>query len=84
MSWCEKISLLTVPGLMTPGQRIAHGTRHPPSQFVAFSPRNGVFPPSGQLLFSAPLSLEYITIVLLAIPSSEERLIVLVLAFDKV
>ncbi len=23
MSWCEKTSLLTVPGLMTPGQRIA-------------------------------------------------------------
>ena len=31
MSVCENISLETVPGLMTPGQRIAHGTRQPPS-----------------------------------------------------
>ena len=70
MSWCEKISLETVPGLMTPGQRIAHGTRQPPSQLVSFSPRNGVVPPSGQLSSSAPLSVEYITMVLSAMPSS--------------
>ena len=70
MSVCEKISLDTVPGLITPGQRIAHGTRQPPSKFVSFSPRNGVVPPSGQLITSAPLSVEYITIVLSAMPSS--------------
>src|SRR6516164_513916 len=46
------------------------GTRQAPSQFVSFSPRNGVVPPSGQLSSSAPLSVEYITMVLLAIPSS--------------
>ena len=54
-SW-EKMSLLMVPGLMTPGQRITVGTRKPPSQLVAFSPRNGVMPPSGQVMTSAPLS----------------------------
>ena len=70
MSVCEKISLDTVPGLMTPGQRIAHGTRQPPSQLVSFSPRNGVAPPSGQLMTSAPLSVEYMTMVLSAMPSS--------------
>ena len=37
-----------VPGLITPGQRIRQGTRKPPSQLVAFSPLNGVAPPSGQ------------------------------------
>ena len=68
MSVCEKISLDTVPGLITPGQRIAHGTRQPPSQLVSFSPRNGVEPPSGQLMTSAPLSVEYITMVLSAMP----------------
>src|SRR5262245_51528611 len=75
MSVCEKISLDTMPGLITPGQRIAHGTRQPPSQLVSFSPRNGVMPPSGQLHTSAPLSVEYITIVFSVIPSSrsEER-----------
>src|SRR4029453_15807742 len=70
MSVCENISLDTVPGLMTPGQRIAQGTRHPPSKLVSFSPRNGVVPPSGQLITSAPLSVEYITIVLSVIPRS--------------
>src|SRR5688500_14417974 len=69
-SVCENISLDTVPALITPGQRIAQGTRQPPSQLVSFSPRNGVQPPSGQLRHSAPLSVEYITMVLSAIPSS--------------
>src|SRR4029077_20487028 len=55
---------------MTPGQRIAQGTRQPPSQLVSFSPRNTVVPPSGQDITSAPLSVEYITIVLSVIPSS--------------
>ena len=57
-SSCAQISLTTVPGSITPGQRISIGTRNPPSQFVAFSPRNGVEPPSGQLMTSAPLSVE--------------------------
>ena len=43
-------------GFAKPGQRIIVGTRKPPSQLVAFSPRNGVLPPSGQLITSAPLS----------------------------
>jgi len=34
---------------MTPGQRMTRGTRQPPSQFVSFSDRNAVVPPSGQL-----------------------------------
>ena len=34
---------------MTPGHRITQGTRKPPSQFVSFSPLNGVMPPSGQV-----------------------------------
>jgi hypothetical protein len=37
MSWCEKMSLETVPGLMTPGHLMAHGTRQAPSKFVSFS-----------------------------------------------
>src|SRR4029453_2478191 len=74
MSVCEKISLDTVPGLIMPGQRIAHGTRQPPSKLVSFSPRNGVGPPSGQLITSAPLSVEYITMVLSAMPRSSSFL----------
>src|SRR6476620_7173854 len=70
MSVWEKTSLETVPALLTPGQRIAQGTRQPPSQLVSFSPRNGVVPPSGQLITSAPLSVEYITMVSLVMPSS--------------
>src|SRR6476661_6521827 len=70
MSVCEKTSLDVVPGLMTPGQRIAHGTRQPPSKLVSFSPRKGVDPPSGQLMTSAPLAVEYMTSVLSAMPSS--------------
>ena len=56
-SW-EMMSLYTVPGLMTPGQRTTRGTRNPPSHVVPFSPRNGVVPPSGQVTVSGPLSVE--------------------------
>src|SRR5262245_17217305 len=70
ISVCEKISLDSVPGLMTPGHRMKLGTRQPPSQLVSFSPRKGVQPPSGQLKHSAPLSVEYITMVLSVMPSS--------------
>src|SRR5262245_11716283 len=59
---------------MTPGQRITHGTRQPPSQFVSFSDRNGVVPPSGQVNTSAPLSVDHITIVLSAMPRSSSFL----------
>src|SRR5215831_13491061 len=72
-SWAP-ISLLTVPGFMTPGQRMTHGTRQPPSQLVSFSDRNGVVPPSGQVNTSAPLSVDHITIVLSAMPSSSNFL----------
>ena len=37
-----QMSLLMVPGLMTPGQRITVGTRKPPSQSAAFSPAGTV------------------------------------------
>jgi hypothetical protein len=62
------MSLTTVPGSITPGQRIAVGTRKPPSHWVAFSLRNIVVPPSGQEKNSAPLSVEYMTMVLSATP----------------
>src|ERR1700710_2058258 len=55
---------------MVPGQRITNGARKPPSQPNPLSPRNGDVPPSGQLNFSAPLSVAKITIVLSAMPSA--------------
>jgi len=55
---------------LTPGQRMTHGTLQPPSQLVSFSERNGVIPPSGQALKCGPLSVEYMTMVSLAIPRS--------------
>ena len=55
-SWCWTISLETVPGGILPGQRITWGTRKAPSQFVFFSLRNGVIPPSGQVFMCGPLS----------------------------
>src|SRR5262249_12798593 len=48
------ISFLTVPGLITPGQRITIGARMPPSQVVSFPPLKGVVPPSGKVMISAP------------------------------
>ena len=68
-SWAHS-SLMMVPGSKTPGQRMTMGTRKPPSQLVAFSPRKGVAPPSGQVITSAPLSVEYSTMVSSAMPSS--------------
>ena len=56
-SWCWTISLETVPASIFPGQRMISGTRNAPSQLVAFSLRNGVVPPSGQVLRCGPLSL---------------------------
>ena len=50
-------SLVTVPGLITPGQRTRQGTRKAPSQLVFFSERNQVMAPSGQVFMCGPLSL---------------------------
>src|SRR5215813_5441888 len=69
-----KVSLKTVPGLMTPGQRIRHGARMPPSQVVSLPPLNGVTPPSGKVIVSAPLSVVKTTIVLLSWPMSSSFL----------
>ena len=55
-SWCWTISFETVPAGILPGQRISSGTRNAPSQFVFFSLRNGVMPPSGQVFMCGPLS----------------------------
>ena len=52
----------TDPALILPGQRRNAGTRQAPSQLVSFWLRNGVLAPSGQVSFSGPLSVEYITI----------------------
>ena len=46
--WCI-IPFETVPAGILPGHLTAAGTLHPPSQFVFFSPRNGVIAPSGQV-----------------------------------
>ena len=68
MSWWHMIPLSTEPALILPGQRMKHGTRHAPSKLVSFWPRNGVLAPSGQVSFSGPLSVEYMTRVLSAMP----------------
>src|ERR1700745_1086758 len=64
------ISFLTVPGLITPGQRISIGARMPPSQVVSLPPLKGVVPPSGKVMVSAPLSVVKTTMVLLVWPMS--------------
>src|SRR5499427_8210109 len=50
------IWFFTVPGLICPGQRTTCGARKPPSQAWPFWPLNGVTPPSGKVIASAPLS----------------------------
>ena len=65
-----KMSFLTVPGLMTPGQRTSAGARMPPSQVVSLPPLNGVTPPSGKVMVSAPLSVVNTMIVLSSSPMS--------------
>src|SRR5580765_2709255 len=61
-------SFSTVPGLMCPGHRITAGARYPPSQASPFWPLNGVTPPSGKLIISAPLSVVKTTMVLSSWP----------------
>ena len=65
-----KMSFLMVPGLMTPGQRTSAGARMPPSQVLSLPPLNGVVPPSGKVMVSAPLSVVNTTIVLSSWPMS--------------
>src|SRR5262247_2463005 len=60
----------TVPGRMTPGQRITIGARYPPSQASPFWPLNGVTPPSGKEIASAPLSVVTTPMELLVWPMS--------------
>jgi hypothetical protein len=64
----DMISFEMTPGLILPGQRTKEGTRNAPSQFMFFSPRNGVIAPSGQVFMWGPLSVLYNTIVLSAMP----------------
>ena len=52
------------------GQRISIGTRTPPSHVVAFSPRYGVVPASGNQETIAPLSAVKTTMVLSAMRRS--------------
>src|SRR6516162_6995662 len=73
-SRAENIWFLTVPGLMCPGQRTTSGARMPPSQVVSFPPLNGVVPPSGKVITSAPLSVVKATIVLSSWPMSSSFL----------
>src|SRR5689334_19136900 len=70
----ENISLKTVPGLTTPGQRMTHGARMPPSHVVSFPALNGVVPPSGKVCTSAPLSVVKTTTVLSSSPMSSNFL----------
>src|SRR5215510_6585605 len=69
-----KMSLKIVPALMTPGQRMTQGARMPPSHVLGFPPLNGVTPPSGNVMVSAPLSVVKTTIVLFACPMSSSFL----------
>src|SRR6188474_3021044 len=73
-SSAENMSFLTVPGSMCPGQRTTSGARMPPSQVLSFPPLNGVVPPSGKEIASAPLSVVKTTIVLSSWPMSSSFL----------
>ena len=64
------IPLSTFPDGTWPGHRTIIGTRTPPSRTVPLPPAKGVLPPSGQVKFSAPLSVEKTTIVSLSTPRS--------------
>src|SRR5258707_9228904 len=70
----ENISVKMVPGLMTPGQRMTHGARMPPSQVDSFPALNGVTPPSGKVWTSAPLSVVKTTMVFSSWPMSSSFL----------
>ena len=70
----ENISFFTVPGLMWPGQRTTSGARMPPSHVVSLPPLKGVVPPSGKVMFSAPLSVVKTMRVLSSWPMSSSFL----------
>ena len=57
-----------LPAGTLPGQRTIAGTRNPPSSAVPLPPANGVCPPSGQVKFSAPLSVVKTTMVFSSSP----------------
>ena len=61
---------MTVPGSMWPGQRTTIGARMPPSQVESLPPLNGVVPPSGKVMVSAPLSVVKTMMVLSSSPIS--------------
>src|SRR5258705_3610081 len=52
----EVMPFSTLPAGTLPGQGRIMGARKPPSITVPFPPANGVWPPSGQVKFSVPLS----------------------------
>src|SRR5271169_634916 len=64
----ETIPFSTLPAGTWPGQRTIAGTRKPPSRPVPLPPANGVCPPSGQVKFSAPLSVVNTTMVFSSSP----------------
>ena len=64
------IPFSTLPAGTLPGQRTMQGTRKPPSMTVPLPPANGVWPPSGQVKFSVPLSVVNTTIVSSSTPMS--------------
>jgi hypothetical protein len=55
-SWCWMMSFETTPAGIFPVQRTSSGMRNAPSQFVSFSLRKGVMPPSGHEFMCGPLS----------------------------
>src|SRR5437773_4324955 len=66
----EKMPFWTLPAGTLPGQRTIAGTRKPPSITVPLPPAKGVWPPSGQVKFSAPLSVLKARIVSFSRPIS--------------
>ena len=66
----ETMPFSTLPAGTLPGQRMIAGTRKPPSITVPLPPANGVWPPSGQVKFSVPLSVVKATMVLSSRPLS--------------
>src|SRR6516162_2930712 len=66
----EKIPFCTVSAGTLPGHRIIAGTRKPPSSTVPFDCANGVWPPSGHVKTSVPLSVVKTTMVLSSTPRS--------------
>ena len=70
----EKIPFCTVSAGTLPGQRMIAGTRKPPSRTVPLDCANGVWPPSGQVNTSVPLSVVKTTMVLSSTPDVLELL----------